>query len=191
MKTSKTILATFAVILLACAAFSPQAQAAMITGGISLGGAFTTDTGNVNTANAFTSFSNVFVVSVNGDYSGVPTGGSSPAVTQNPFTFDPFTLPVTPLWTFMFGGNTYSFDLLSCSISQQGGGSLILTGSGTLNITGFDATSGDWVFTGNQAGGTFSFSSSNAAVPEGGSALILLGLGLVGLEVLRRKLVVA
>jgi len=60
-----------------------------------------------------------------------------------------------------------------------------------LNITGFDPTAGEWVFTANQGGGTFSFSSSNAAVPEGGSALILLGLGLVGLEALRRKLAVA
>ena len=91
----------------------------------------------------------------------------------------------------MSGGNTYSFDLVTLSLDQQGHNTLNLSGMGNLDITGFDTTPGMWVFTANQGGGTFSFSSSNASVPEGGSALILLGLGLVGLEALRRKFVVA
>ena len=85
-------------------------------------------------------------------------------VTQNPFTFDPFAPPISPLWTFMFLGDTYSFDLLTLSIDGQGGDTLSLCGTGDLNITGFDTTTGTWVFTANQAGGTFSFSSSNGAV---------------------------
>ena len=52
-------------------------------------------------------------------------------------------------------------------------------------------TTGTWLFTANQGGGTFSFSSSDGAVPDGGSALILFGLALGGLEALRRKLAVA
>jgi hypothetical protein len=160
----------------------------MISGGISFGGSYTTDTGNLNTANAFTSFPMVFVVSVSGDYSTVPMFTS---VTQNAFSFDPFTPSISPLWTFMSGGNTYSFDLVTLSIDQQGHNTLALSGTGNLDITGFDTTPGMWVFTANQAGGTFSFSSSNASVPEGGSGLILLGLGLAGLEALRRKFVVA
>jgi hypothetical protein len=160
----------------------------MITGGISLGGTYTTDTGDINTANAFTSFSGVFVASVSGDYSGVPM---FTAVTQNPFSFDPFVGPIAPLWTFTVGTDTYSFDLETLTIDGQGGNVLSLSGAGTLNITGFDATPGVWVFTANQAGGTFSFSSSNGAVPEGGSALILLGLALVGMEALRRKFAAA
>ena len=184
----KTLLATLAVAFIVCAAFTPQAQAVMITGGISMGGSFTTDTGDVNTANAFTSFPICFVVSTSGDYASVPLFTS---VTQNAFVFDPFTPPVSPLWTFMSGGNTYSFDLLTLSIDQQGGDTLNLSGSGNLDITGFDTTFGTWVFTANQAGGTFSFSSSNAAVPEGGSAVALLGLALFGVEILRRKLAVA
>ncbi len=91
----------------------------------------------------------------------------------------------------MSGGNTYSFDLLTLSIDQQGNNTLMLSGTGDLNMTGFDTTTGSWVFTANQGGGTFSFSSSNGAVPDGGSALILFGLGLGGLETLRRKLAVA
>jgi len=189
MKNStKTLFATLAVVFLVCAAVSPQAQAAMISGGISLGGSYTTDTGDINTANAFTSFPSAFVVSTSGDYSSVPLFTS---VTQNPFVFDPFAPPVSPLWTFMVGTDTYSFDLLTLSIDQQGNDTLNLSGTGDLNITGFDTTTGTWVFTANQAGGTFSFSSSNGAVPDGGSALILFGLALGGLEALRRKLAVA
>jgi hypothetical protein len=188
MKNStKALFATLAVVFLACATFSPQAQAALITGGISFAGSYKTDTGNLNTANAFTKFKSVFVVSCSGDYLSVPLFTS---VTQKPFSFDPF-IPNNPLWTFMSGGNTYSFDLLTLSIDQQGGNTLLLSGTGDLNMTGFDPTTGTWVFTANQGGGTFSFSSSDGAVPDGGSALILFGLGLGGLEALRRKLAVA
>ena len=185
---SKTILAALAIGLLGAVGLSQQTQAVMITGGISLGGSYTTDTGDINTANAFTSFPSAFVVSTSGDYSGVPLFTS---VTQNPFIFDPFAPPISPLWTFMVGTDTYSFDLLTLSIDQQGGDALQLSGTGDLNITGFDTTPGSWVFTANQAGGTFSFSSTNDATPEGGSAVALLGFALFGLEMLRRKLAVA
>jgi hypothetical protein len=50
----------------------------------------------------------------------------------------------------------------------------------------------DWSFTTQSAGGitrtSFSFSANNAAVPDGGSAVALLGLTLIGIEMLRRKL---
>jgi hypothetical protein len=35
---------------------------------------------------------------------------------------------------------------------------------------------------------TFSFSANGVAVPDGGSAVALLGLALTGIEVLRRRL---
>lgn len=111
---------------------------------------------------------------------------------MNAFVFDPFSPPISPLWTFMFAGVTYSFDLTALTIDSQGGNSLVLSGSGTLDITGFDTTPGSWVFTANQGGGSFSFSSSNNAdLPEPGSALALLGIALLGVEVLRRKLALA
>ena len=37
------------------------------------------------------------------------------------------------------------------------------------------------------ANGIFSFSAAGQAVPDGGSAVAVLGLALVGVEVLRRK----
>lgn len=186
----------FAVAVLACSAFTEQAKADSITGGISLGGNYATNTGNINTATSFTSFSGVFITSVAGSYSSVPTGGSSPTVTQNGFTFNPFSGPVIPLWSFSSGGRMYSFDLTALTQRvQPGDDTLTLRGMGVLHITGsgpsYDDTVGSWVFTANQGGGTFSFSSSNSAIPEGGSALALLGLGLVAVEALRRKLLTA
>ena len=192
MKTpSKTILTLLVIGLVGCGLFSQQAQAGPIVGGISLAGAYVTNTGNVNTATAFTSFPGVIVTSVSGSYTGVGTLGSSPAVTMNPFTFNPFSASVTPLWTFMSAGNTYSFDLTVLSLTQQGSNTLTLNGTGTLHITGFTDTPGTWVFTANQASDTFSFSSSNAAVavaPDSGSAVALLGIALAGIEGVRRVL---
>jgi hypothetical protein len=192
MKTpSKTILTVLIIGLVSCGLFSQQAQAVPITGGISLAGGYATDTGNINTAKAFTSFSSVIVTSVSGSYTGVPTAGNpgSPSVTMNPFSFNPFSASVTPLWTFMSAGSTYSFDLTVLSSRlQPGDNTLTLKGTGTLNITNFDPTPGTWVFTANQASDTFSFSSSNGAVPDSGSAVALLGIALAGIEGVRRAL---
>jgi VPDSG-CTERM motif len=194
MKTpSKTILTLLIIGLVSCGLFSQQAQAVPtpITGGISLAGGYTVNTGNLNTATAFTSFPFALVTGVSGSYTGVGTGLSSPSVTMNPFTFNPFSGPITPLWTFMSGGSTYSFDLTVLSSRlQPGDDTLTLKGTGTLHITNFTDTTGNWVFTANQAGDTFSFSSSNSAVgvPDSGSAVALLGIALAGIEGGRRAL---
>ena len=192
MKTpSKTILTVLIIGLVSCGLFSQQAQAVPITGGISLAGNYVTNTGNLNTATAFTSFPAVFVMSVSGSYTGVGTGVSSPSVTMNGFSFNPFSSSVTPLWTFMSAGSTYSFDLTVLSSTlQPGDNTLTLKGTGTLHITNFTDTAGTWVFTANQLSDTFSFSSSNGAVgaPDSGSAVALLGIALAGIEGVRRAL---
>jgi hypothetical protein len=192
-RSSKTILVFFAVGLISCALCVQQAQAVPITGGISLGGGFTTDTGDLNTAHTlfFGSFPSVFITSVSGSYSGVPTGAfTPPSLTQNPVTFDPFTVPVIPLWSFTYAGLTYSFDLLFGFISNRGPDTLTLEGRGMLMISGggYDPTPGIWILTANQANGTFSFSSSNGAVPDGGMTVVMLGLALCGIGMIRRKL---
>ena len=188
MKTPlKTILTVLIIGLVSCGLFSQQAQAVPIVGGISLAGAYTTNTGDINTATAFTSFPFVFVTGVSGSYTGVATGFGT-AVTMNPFSFNPFSGAVTPLWTFMSAGSTYSFDLTVLSLTQQGNNTLTLNGTGTLHITGFTDTAGSWLFTANQAVDTFTFSSSNGAVPDSGSAVALLGIALAGIEGVRRVL---
>jgi hypothetical protein len=151
-----------------------------------LGGGYTVDTGNLNTAHAFTAFNNVIVASVSGSYSTVTLGT---AVTANPFSFNPFPgTGVTPLWSFNFSGVNYKFDLLTLAPPQQpGDNTLTLRGTGILKIDGYANTFGIWLFTANQGGGTFSFSSSNAAVPDTGATLAMFGVALLCIAAVRRK----
>ncbi len=68
-------------------------------------------------------------------------------------------------------------------------------GTGMISGNGFTATLGTWSFstqdpgTGNPP--TFSFSAGTNALPEGGTTLALLGIAVIGVELLRRKFAVA
>ncbi len=93
-------------------------------------------------------------------------------------------------------GSTYSFDLNSVVVDSQDNNFLNLNGAGTLYKTGVgaaDPTAGMWSFTISNPGGgghanfAFTFANSQTSVPEGGSAVALLGLGLIGLGALRKS----
>jgi hypothetical protein len=191
MKTK--ILAALAVVLV-CAAFATQANAVPIVGKVDFFGNLTTNTNNLNTATAFTSFTGVTVVSnapftPTGSYAG--TGGAS--VSMNSFTFKPtFTAPVPNLWSFTVGVLTYTFNLTSVtSVIQPGDNTLTVVGNGIATITGggsFDPTPGQFfISTQGPAGPSFTFSATTV-VPEGGSALALLGIGVIAIELIRRKM---
>lgn len=195
---TKAIMATLAVAFLACSVFTDNAQAVPITGRVDFGGIVQTDSGDLGNAHAFTSFSGVTVsnlppVTPTGSYLG--TGGA--AVTMNGFGFNPFVAPMPPagrLWTFTALGQVYTFDLLGISSILQNATGLVVSGFGTAMISGgatmYDVTPGTFSISlqPNGGGSMFSFSATSTA-PEGGSALALLGLGLVAVEALRRKLV--
>jgi hypothetical protein len=98
-------------------------------------------------------------------------------------------LTATPgLWSV--GG--FTFDLLSATVLVQNAKTLSIEGTGIVSGNGFDPTAMD--FTTQSSGGktrtTFSFSANGVAVgvPDGGSAVALLGLALTGIELLRRRL---
>lgn len=123
---------------------------------------FSVNTGNINTATAFTGFNFVIVTSSSGSYAPVPPGN---AVKQNAFSFNPFAA-VTPLWIFTNGGLVYSFELDTIQTPvQPGDNTLTLRGLGILKITGFVDTPASWLFTAAQNSGTFSFSSTDGASP--------------------------
>jgi hypothetical protein len=165
-------------------------QAIPITGGISLAGTYTTDTGNLNTADAFTSFSQVYVANVAGSFLGAGITMYSPgSVVMSIFSFNPFPAAGVPTLWKTVAGTFASFTLSSPISIVQGNDALTLRGVGTLNLTGYDATPGNWIFTANQAGGSFSFSSSNGSVPDGGSTAMLLGAALSAVALLRKKLI--
>jgi hypothetical protein len=191
---TKTLTAAFAVALLACGVLSHRAAAVPITGQVTMGGTAMLNNMSLGSATAATAFSGVTVNNpANGSYAG--TAGS--AVTFNAFSWNPSSAPVSPLWSFISGGRTYQFNLTSLTVVSQSNSFLNIAGLGSLTIVGpggFDPTTGAWSFTISQAGGgpsadfQFGFQSSNNAIPEGGSALALLGISLVCVEFVRRKL---
>ena len=190
---SKTLLAVLATGVISCAVFSQQAQATSIQGTIEFAGSVHFDTNSLATAhrvvtwydiNNNAGFSSV-APSSTGDFSGILAG--TQATMAQPWIFNPST-PTPGLWSV--GG--FTFDLLSSTVVTQNAQFLNISGTGIVSGNGFDPTGMEWSFTAQQSGGTprtiFSFSANGVAVPDGGSAVALLGLALVGIEVLRRKL---
>src|SRR6266478_8188044 len=182
MKLSKTILAVLATGVLSCGLFGQQAQAASINGDIQFAGETHFDTNSLATATKVVTWFDVFhnagfssVTSGTGDFAGIAPGTSA-AMAQ--WTFNPST-PTPGLWSV--GG--FTFDLLSSTVVTQNASTLVLTGTGIVSGNGFDPTAMDWAFTTQSSGGrtgtTFSFSSNGVVVPDGGSAVALLGLALV------------
>jgi|SRR5919204_2324818 hypothetical protein len=187
MKT-KAILAILAIGFINCALFSEQAQATPITGNITFFGTVTLDTLDANTATMVTAWHGIggtgspFVASADGSFAGLD---GMTVTFAAPWSFN--SGPVTSFWSV--GG--FVFDLIVSSVTFQGGGSLIVDGTGTITGPGFDPTTGAWHFTTQNppSEGVFSFSAATSAgaVPDGGSAVTLLGLASLGLAALRRK----
>lgn len=189
---SKTMLAVLATGVLSSALFSQQAEAAFISGNINFAGGVRFDTNSLATAtrvntwfdsNGNAGFSSVQVGST-GDFSGIAAG--TQATMATPWIFNPST-PTPGLWSVA----GFTFDLLSSTIVTQTSTFLNITGTGIISGNGFDPTAGTWAFSVQNAGGgtltEFSFSANSNAVPDGGSAVALLGIALTGIEVLRRK----
>jgi VPDSG-CTERM motif len=192
MKLSKTILAVLATGILSCGLFSQQAQAAQINGDIQFAGEVQLNTKSLATAARVVTWFDVFhhagfssVTSATGDFGFIAPGTS--ATMAQPWIFNPST-PTNGLWSV--GG--FTFDLLSSTVVTQNASTLVIEGTGVVSGNGFNPTAMDWSFTTQSSGGrrrtTFSFSANGLAVPDGGSAVALLGLALTGLEVLRRRL---
>jgi hypothetical protein len=185
---SKTALAILATGLLSCTLFSQQAQARPISGCINLAGSAQFDTHDLLTATTVTAWINPHVESGStGDFAMIPV--NTPVAMTAPWNFSSGG-PLLGLWSV--GG--FTFDLTSSTIVVQTHSALIIDGTGIVSGNGFDPTAMSWSFTTQSAGGrtqaTFSFSANGCAgaVPDGGSAVALLGIALIGIEFLRRKL---
>lgn len=188
------MLLALAIGALSTAAVS-QSQAAFIIGDISFTGSVALN-GPISTATQVNNFfdgagniNKADIVLAAGNYAAFVTPGVTVATMAAPWIFNPST--ATPaLWSA--GG--FTFDLASSSIVLQnnvGNGFLVVSGLGTVTGNGFQATAGSWSFSANgPANGTtgrFSFSAGTNSVPEGGSSIALLGLGLISLPLLRKK----
>ena len=177
-------------------ALSSQAVPIPITGSISFAGTTTINGTSFVTATGFTVFQNV-TVGASSALSGSYVGTSGAAVTMTPFTWSPPTAstPLNPLWTFVSGGDTYSFNLSVLHVDYASPTGLLLSGIGTAIITGpgldFLNTTGTWNLSSQTLGeSSFTFSSTTSvpnSVPDGGTTATLLGASLVGLAFVGRK----
>ena len=181
---------TITAVIIITTLLSPKLQAqGEITGSIGFGslGASVVG-GSFATASSFTA-NTPFITTETGVYTGVPL---ATPVTYNGFQFNPPVASVTPLWFFNVGAVNYTFDATSViSFYDAPRHQWDIGGNGIAMVTGFSATPGTWNVNLSQSGDSIVFDSSAAAspvVPDGGSTLLWLGGGLVGLAGFSRKL---
>ena len=148
--------------------------------------------GNSSTSSPTTvSFSNPWTVVAESGALFAGTVGSS--ATMNSYTFSGdgslATCTNCPLvqWSFSSGGNSYSFTLNSLTNAATRPGSIAASGLGilTINGTNYSAT---WAMNGTGSNFKYKISFITNTVPDGGSAVALLGIGVAAIEGLRRKI---
>ena len=178
--------------------FSGSAMALPVIGGsVDLTGAFTTDTGDLSTATAFTGFD---FVSVGGTgtntFDGLYAGNTLSQM--DAFGFAPLS-NASPIWAIMTATNIFTFDLTNVTIEDQrvdtdGNAFLALSGGGVLHGTNLDNikthedTNGAWSFSASRTNETdtdivFSFQSNTVPAPE---SLAMLGLALLAFGATRK-----
>ena len=186
---SQTTLAVLATAVITCGLFCQHVQATQITGDITFEGSVSLNTKSVNTATMVTGWHGLGaggmpqVASHDGGFDGIVKDGDAVTIAF-PWSFNSGSVP--NFWTV----DGFVFNLSTSSITVQGSGSVAVSGTGTISGNGFDLTGGTWSFTTQNpsAHSKFSFSAASGSVPDGGSAVALLGIALAGIEGLRRGL---
>ena len=191
----KTILTLLAAGAVSCALFSQHALADSVS---FAGGSASANHDSSVTSPTTVSFSSGWSVFAG---TGMFAGTAGSATTMSSFSFSGdsstgnatcTTCPETQ-WTFMSGGNTYSFILQGLTPGNMAtrSGSIGGSGFGYVQVNSGPAISGTWSISGTGSnfnyGANFTFISTTT-VPDGGSAVALLGVALTGIEGFRRLL---
>lgn len=183
----KLILTAFATAVVA-------AQAYAFSGTVTMGGSVTTTTPTSSTVHV--AFGSDWKVSSTVLPTGAYAGTAGSAVSYTDFTYNKTTLALVPpatftLWSFTVGANTYTFDLDSpLDAAFNSSGSFSINGHGTAFINSGQASTGFWSIAGTTTTATFHFTSSSvtSVIPDGGSAVALLGISLAAIEGIRRRI---
>lgn len=188
----KNNLVKYAGLAAITVALAQSVQATPIVGNIGFTGRVALDTGTASTASKVVSWVNPKVNGTSGNFTALADGT---AVT----IFSPWNFASGYIASFWTCG-AFSFDLTSSAITSQGGvagttGFVSVSGIGVVHETGFDDTAIIWNFSsqdpkiiGNPDSFTFSVSQVTVSVPDGASAIMLLGFALTGAGLLRKKL---
>ena len=186
MKTKLAIMAVAAAVV----GFTTASQAVPITGGIAISGSFTPNgtPSDLTTATSIAITGPFFIGVTSGSF----VGATTPVTFATPVTVNSaLNLVGVQLWSVLVGTTTYTFDVTGESQSVDTANQLTLIGSGTFGDgTLADASSGTFQLGFGVTQTTFSFQNNNQVnVPDGGTTAMLLGAGLSGLALLKRKLV--
>ena len=192
-KIMKNTFIVFAGAAVLTVALTQTDQAVPITGNIGFSGTADLNAHSVNTATAVVAggWGNTTVGSDSGSFAFIPT--LTPVVmTSSQWNFVSGALPA--FWSV--GG--FTFDLASSSIFSQGGGFLNVLLAGTVSGNSYDPTAftGSFQVANPSANGDVTFTerisfNSPVSVPDGGATVLLLGMGLVAMALLKRRMAMA
>ena len=178
-------------------ALAQTSQAVPITGAIGFAGNANLNTGTAATATTVVSWSGAFTPnpvaqSDSGAIAGIITPGTQ-IVFAAPWNFT-VSSAIIPFWNVL-GTPGINFSLLTSQFVRGvlGGNQYVaISGTGLLNAPGYDATTWSFSVTFQDpstvpANQTFTFSASQASVPDGGTTVMLLGAALSGMALIKRK----
>jgi len=167
-------------------------EAVPITGDIGFTGEFTQNggtRGNLTTATSMTIVAPA-IGTTHGSFVGATLVSFASPIGVNP------AVGLTILWQVMVGAITYTFTSTSEVQDVTTISHLHLSGTGTITDgIAADATAGTWQLGFGRSGESFEWQSTAAVdgptvptVPDGGSTVAYLGLGLCGLSLFSKKL---
>jgi hypothetical protein len=190
-----------ATIALGCGALSNQANAVQITGSLAFVGSGDASGASNSAGNTTVFFDDNFTVFAAPGNEGSFLGTVGTNVNFTDFSFfgtgdvgfgGNTSLNAAPVSLFTVNG--FTFTLGSLSNADVNSTSLLVAGSGVFTKAGFETTPAVFTLSGSGVGGfNFVIETGNvtANVPDGGSLVALLGVAMIGVEGLRRKLRVA